>query len=78
VVVSSTRLYVSPLCSMSSVKRCMPIGLQCGDVCVSRYSYLQRSLTVACVTVELHGLEDGSVEATFEVPAVPFRGMEMS
>jgi hypothetical protein len=58
----------------------MPIGLQRGGVCASRYSYLQRSLTERwlCVTVELHGLEDGSVEATFEVTAVPLRGIETS
>jgi hypothetical protein len=57
----------------------MPIGLLCVVVCVSRYSYLRRSLTEQwlCVTVELHGLEDGSVEATFEVTAVPLRAMEI-
>jgi hypothetical protein len=31
-----------------------------------------------CFAAELHGLEDGSVEATFEVTAVLLRGMEMS
>jgi hypothetical protein len=49
----------------------MPIeDCKCGGVCVSRYSYLQRSLTEQwlCFAAELHGLEDGSVEATFEVP----------